>query len=139
MNWTKILIVTAAGGFVMWLYSFITHGMMLGNTYAGMPEVFVPGDQGNPISFLVVQVFVVFAGAMLFAKTRGSWDEGAKGGAMFGFYLGLVPLFASLMNPMIFADFPYYLGWCWGTISLIGWTLVGALAGVLYKRTDVVA
>lgn len=139
MNWTKILTVTAVGGIVLWLWSFLAHGVLLRNTYMSMPEVFGSGEDGNPLHFLFVQLFVVFAGALLFAKTRNSWKEGARGGSEYGFYLGLIPLFASLMNPLVFDGFPYYLGWCWGTITLIGWVGVGAIAGMLYKRTDMIA
>jgi hypothetical protein len=57
----------------------------------------------------------------------------AKGGMTFGFWLGLVAFFATFYNPLIFQGFPYFLSWCWGAITLIGWLVYGAIVGAMYK------
>ena len=40
MNWGKIVVAGVVGGVVMWLVSFVLHGLVLGSTYMKYPEVF---------------------------------------------------------------------------------------------------
>lgn len=131
MNWGKILLTGVAGGVVLWLYSFVMHGLIMGGTYAKYTTLFI--QEGNPVWFLVVQVCMGTAVAMIFAKTRGSWGEGIKSGVTFGAFIGLVSFFAQFYNPLIYQEFPYFLAWCWGGINLIGWMVFGAVATFIIK------
>ncbi|MFQ5709318.1 MAG: hypothetical protein ACE5HO_17815 [bacterium] len=133
MNWTKALIAGVVGGLVVSVYNFLVHGFIMANTYTKYAAF--SQQKANPIWFFVVAIAVGIAGALLFAKSRGSWAAGVKGGVMFGFWLGLVSFFAQFYSPLVFKDFPYFLSWCWGGISLIGWMIFGAVAAGVYKET----
>lgn len=132
MNWTKALIAGVVGGIVVNVYSGLVHGFIMGATYKKY-AVFSQ-EQTNMIWFFVVAIVVGVAGALLFAKSRGSWSAGVKGGVTFGFWLGLVAFFAQFYNSLIFEGFPYFLSWCWGGITLIGWLIFGAVVATLYKE-----
>lgn len=133
MNWSKIVLAGVVGGIVQTLYNWLMYGVVLGDTHAGYPEVFVQEESG-PQWFFVVGIAVAVFAAILFAKTRSSWGEGLGGGAAFGFFLGLVIFFFNFYPSLTIDGFPYYLSWCWGGIDLIGFTLLGAVLGLLYKR-----
>ena len=71
--------------------------------------------------------------AILFAKTRGSWAGGLKGGLTFGFFLGLVLFFQRFYDPLVIDGYPYYLAWCQGGINMINSLLAGAVLGSVIK------
>ncbi len=132
MNLGKALITGVIGGIVVCAYNFLMHGVIMANAYTKY-AVFRQ-EQASPIWFFVVSIALAIAGALLFAKSRSSWAAGIKGGLVCGFFLGLISFFAQFFNPLIFQDFPYHMSWCWGGITLIGWLVFGAVAGVLYKK-----
>ncbi len=131
MNWNKILTIGVGGGFILWLYNFVMHGMVMGNTYL---KYSLFRQDGNPLWFLLVFVLTAVFAAMLFIKTRKAWGAGPKGGATFGFWMGLISYFPMFISPLTISGFPYYLAWCWGAISLIGWVILGAVAGWFVKK-----
>lgn len=108
------------------------HGMLMANTYRRYtPEVFREDD--NMMWFIVIPLLLGIAGALAFAKSRAAWGAGPKGGAVFGFWIGLIAFVANFYTPLIYAGYPYFLTWCTGGIMLIGWMLTGAVFGALYK------
>ncbi|HEX4952489.1 MAG TPA: hypothetical protein VF017_03725 [Thermoanaerobaculia bacterium] len=133
MNWTRVLAGGVSAGFVTFLGGFVMHGIMLADTYKRYNQVFTQTET-NPAWFFLVSVAIATAAAVLFAKTRQTWEAGWKGGLTFGFYLGLAGFFISFYHPLVIDGFPYYLGWCWGGIHLINSLLGGAILGVLIRR-----
>lgn len=133
MNWSKIAIAGVIGGVVHTLANWVMHGMIMGGTYGKYPEVFVQVEEG-PHWFFIIGAVVGVMACLLFAKTRDTWDDGFKGGATFGFYLGLAVFFLPFYNALVIEGFPYYLSWCWGGIDLIGFSILGGMLGVVYKR-----
>ena len=131
MNVMRILIAGLAGGVVMWLVSFVLHGLVLGNTYLKYP-VFSQ-EASNPIHFLILEVLIAIPAAIIFMKTRPSWRPGVAGGLVFGFWLGAFGFFAQFFNPLVIEGFPYYLGWCWGGVNLIVSLFLGLVLGGLIK------
>jgi len=123
MKLNKVLLTGIVGGAVVWVYYFLTHGLILADMYM-KHSVFIT-ESANPIWFVFNTVLVALAGALLFAKTRGSWAEGIKGGLTFGFFVGLVLFFYQFFNSFLLE---------WGGIELIGWLVFGLVAGILYKK-----
>lgn len=132
MNWTRAILAGLAAGFVTNIANFVMHGLLLAETYKRY-DVFAK-DEANPLWFLLISFCIGIAAAILFAKSRGSWAAGWKGGATFGFFLGLTAFFANFYYPLVLEGFPYYLGWCWGGINVIDGVLGGAVLGALYKK-----
>ena len=135
MNWTKVLIAGIVGGIALNIADFVMHGLIMANTYTKYPEVFTQ-EQANPLMFALVAICIGIASAILFAKTRTMWAEGWQGGATYGFWLGLIGFFPGFYDSLVIEGFPYYLSWCWGGITLIGFVILGAVMGILYKRGD---
>ena len=133
MNWTRIVLAALVGGVVMWIVSFLLHGLVMGNTYMKYPEVFTQ-EQANPVSFLIIEILIAFPAAVIFAKTRERWSAGVAGGLAFGFWLGLFGSFAQHFNPLVMEGFPYYLSWCWFGINMIVSLALGAILGVMIRR-----
>ena len=132
MNWTKAILAGVLAGIAMNVADFVMHGLILGSAYEKY-EVFSQ-EQANPLLFLAVAVCIAVFAAILFAKTRSVWAEGAKGGATYGFWLGMVSFFSTFYNPLVLEGFPYHLSWCWGGINVIGAVIGGAVLGLVYKK-----
>lgn len=132
MNWTKIALAGLVGGVLGTISDFVTHGVILENTYRKYPEVFSQ-TQTNPLLFLLIAVLMAFFSALLFAKTRNCWANGWKGGATFGFYLGLVFFFSQFYSALVIEGFPYFLSWCHGGSTLIAVTIMGLGIGLVQK------
>jgi hypothetical protein len=132
MNWTRIAVAGVAAGIVTWISDFALHGMVMGPTYQRLSQVYTQA-QGNPALFLVVSLAICLMAALLFARTRGSWAAGWKGGLAFGFFLGLVIFFQRFYDPMVIDGYPYYLSWCQGGISMIDSLLAGTVIGTVIK------
>jgi len=131
MNWKKVIFTGIVGGVVVWLYNFLMHGLIMAKVYEKY-EIF--RQDASQLFFFLAMVFIAISGALLFAKTRGSWADGLKGGITFGFFAGLIIFFSQFMHVLVFKGFPYHLSWCWGGIELIGWLVFGAVAGLLIKK-----
>ncbi len=58
MKWNRIVLAAVIGGIVMWLASFVLHGLVMGGTYVKYPEVFTQ-EEGNP---LVIEGFPYYMG-----------------------------------------------------------------------------
>ena len=132
MNLTKALIAGIAAAIATWLADYVMHGVMMASTYAKYP-IFTR-EQPNPLMFLFVAVFIGIAAALLFAKTRKCWADGVKGGATFGFFLGLVAFFPNFYFSLVLEGFPYFLGWCWGGINLIDFVIAGVVLALIYRQ-----
>lgn len=133
MNWGKILVGGVVAGIALNVTEFVLHGVVMASTYEKY-SVFTQ-EQASPFYFVLVAVCVAIAAAMLFAKSRDCWAAGAKGGAIFGFFLGLVAFFTFFYNPLVLEGYPYFLAWCQGGITLIAMTVVGAVLGLMIKKS----
>ena len=135
MNWKKACLAGVVGGIVLWILGFILHGIIMGGTYMKYTEVFSQEeDPINMIWFLVLAIAIAIVAAIIFAKTRSCWADGVAGGATYGFYLGLFTFFPQFYNSLIIDGFPYYLGWCWGGISMIEMVILGIVLAAVYKQ-----
>lgn len=131
MNWTKALVAGLVGGIAVNFYEFLVHGFVMADTYMKYP-VF-DKEQANPVWFVLLSVLLGIFAAVIFARTRAAWPAGVKGGVTFGLMMGLIAFFAQFYYPLVIAGFPYYLSWCWGGISLIGYLIFGLVAGAIYR------
>jgi hypothetical protein len=132
VNWTRVVMGGLASGIVTWLSDFFFHGIIMRDTYIRLKEVFSQ-TEANPAWFLLVSFTICLTMSALFARTRGSWAAGVRGGLQFGFYAGLVVAFQGFYNPLVIDGFPYYLSWCQGGITMIDALLAGVVLGAIVK------
>ena len=133
MNWTKTILAGAVAGFVVSLVNYLLHGVIMAGTYTRYSDVFSQ-EQASPVWFVLVSIVIGIFFAILFAKTRQCWAAGATGGAIYGFWLGMVAFFSGFYSPLVIDGFPYYLAWCNGGINLIGSVVGGVVVGLMIKR-----
>ncbi len=133
MNWTKTILAGVAAGFVTSLVNYLLHGVIMADTYVRYSDVFSQ-EQASPLFFFAVAIAIGIFFAILFAKTRDCWAEGAKGGMVYGFWLGMVAFFGNFYDPLVIDGFPYYLAWCHGGINLIIAVVGGVVVGLIIKR-----
>ncbi len=133
MNWTKVGLAGLAAGVVVNIYDFLMHGIVLGDTYASLPEVFSQ-EQANPLYFFLISVCFWLAASILFEKTRMSWADSFKGGATFGFFMALPGFFTVFYNALVIEGWPYSLCWSWGLIGVTGGILGGGILGLIQRR-----
>jgi len=136
MNWGRIVLAGVVGGICLDVANVVMHGFIMAGAYTKY-GAFAVTEPANPMYFVLIDICIGLAAAILFAKTRRSWAAGAMGGLCFGVLLGLVGFWPPFYNSLVIKDFPYHLSWCWGGIYLIGWSILGILLGLLYpKPTD---
>jgi hypothetical protein len=133
MNWGRVLVGGVVAGVVTTAADFVTHGMIMADTYKKYSEVFSQ-TPANPAYFAAISVVVGIFVAILFGKSRASWAAGWKGGLAFGFWFGMAMFFMNFYYPLVIGGFPYYLGWCWGGIGLIDGLVGGAVLGAIVRR-----
>jgi hypothetical protein len=89
-----------------------------------------------PIPMLVVADFV--AGLVLvwfLDKVRGAFGPGAKGGATFGLYVGIVAAFPTwIVMHLLMKDWPYSMSWGWTITSIVWFVIAGTVAAVVYDK-----
>ena len=132
MNIKKLLLTAVVVGVVMNIVDFVVQGQLLAGLYASLPlfkkeasiHLLVIGD------FVTALVFV-----WVYDRVRSSFGAGAKGGASFGLYAGILINFPTwIFAHLLFEGFPYSLAWTWALLG-IGWCVIaGAVAGALYNR-----
>jgi len=132
VNWMKMIIAGVVAGIVLTIANFVMHGFIMANAY--MKYAVFAKEQANPVWFLVIAVCISLCASLLFARSRSAWPKGLMGGLTFGFFVGLVVFFMPFYYPLVLEGFPYHLGWCWGGIDMIGFLVVGAVLGLLYKE-----
>lgn len=132
MNWTRIGIAGVAAGLVTWVADGVQHGGLMAPTYRSLPQVYTQ-TQANPGWFFLVAVTLSLMAAVLFARTRGSFGAGWRGGLSFGFFLGLILFFQRFYDPLVIDGYPYYLAWCQGGIAMIDSLLAGVVLGSILK------
>jgi len=130
MNWSRILLGGLAAGVATNLTDFVMHGVIMAPAYGRYKEVFAQ-EPTNPAWFALVAISIGLTAALLFARTRGSWAAGWKGGLAFGFFAGLFAFFPPFYDPLVIDGFPYHLAWCWGGINLIDGLVAGAVLGAI--------
>lgn len=133
MNWMRIALAGVAAGAATTIADFVLHGIVMGPTYQRLDTVFSQ-TQANPAWFALIAVVISFFAALLFARSRGSWGPGFRGGIAYGFFLGLVVFFQGFYDPLVIDGFPYYLSWCQGGISMIDSLIAGAVIGAIVPR-----
>jgi hypothetical protein len=133
MNWSKTLLAGILGGIAMMAVDFVTHGVLLADTYRRYPEVFEQ-EEGGPLWFTLICILIGIVLAILFTKTRRVWANGVAGGLAFGLLVGMTHFFSNFFDALVYDGFPYYLSWCHATIDAIAFTASGVVLGLMIRN-----
>lgn len=134
MNVKKFIVAVVGVGVVMNVFDFVVNGLILQKAlYANLPSLL---RQELPIPWLVIADFVAaLVLVWVYVRVSDSFSAGAKGGAEFGLYAGVLVNFPTwIIAHLVFVGFPYSLSWTWTIVGIIWGVIAGAVAGVLYKK-----
>jgi len=134
MNVRKFIVAVVGVGVVMNVFDFVVNGIILQKAvYAKLPNLL---RQDMSIPWLVIGDFIAaLVLVWVYVRVSGSFDAGAKGGAQFGFYAGVLINFPTwIMAHLFFVGFPYHLSWTWTVMGILWCVIAGAVAGALYKK-----
>ena len=134
MKSSKFWIAVVVTGIVGNILDFVVQGMILTNMYySTMPDIF--NNTTNPAWYIFGDFVGSFVLIWFYDKVRGSFAEGMKGGATFGFYAGVLLNFPTWIFIHLFIKgYPYGLSWIDTIYGIIWYIIAGAIIGGLYSR-----
>jgi hypothetical protein len=107
-------------------------GMLLGSTLAQIPGLVAE------VSKLWETVGDLCSAMMLtgvYARVRGVYGVGAKNGAIYGVYAGLLINFPTWLLMTVYAGWPYALTWTMTIAGTLLTVVAGAIIGTVYQAT----
>ena len=105
-------------------------GMLLGSTMVQLPGLV------TEVSKLWETVGDLCAAMMLtgvYARVRGVYGVGAKNGAIYGVYAGLLINFPTWLFMTVYAAWPYALTWTMTVAGTLVTVVAGAIIGTVYQ------
>ena len=131
--WLAVLVT----GVVVTVLDFFVQGQLLtGAYYSKMADVM---KQDTPVYWFILGDFIaVLVLAWVYHKTWSAFGPGAKGGAVAGFYLGILVCFPAFHFIFLsFKNYPYGLAWINTIYGVIWYVIAGAvLAALMQKRVN---
>jgi len=131
MKVTKCLTIGLVLGVVANVMDFIVQGNLLAGYYTQAPF-----RQDSNMVYMVVGDFVAaFVFTWVYLKVAKSFAAGPVGGAVMGFYAGVLVTFpANIFIHLMIANFPYGLSWIWTGYGIVWYVIAGAIAGAMNKN-----
>lgn len=96
----------------------------------------VPGMTGT-VSLLWQTVGNVCSAIVLvwvYDRVRGAFAGGLRGGAVFGFYAGVMINFPTWLFMTVYAGWPYRATWHATLVLILSTVVAGAVAGLAYEK-----
>ena len=131
----KFWLAVLVGGIVANILDFVIMGGLFRETFLAIESIRPEGEIG--ITWFVIGDFVAALVFMVvYDRVYSSFSPGAKGGATFGAYAGLLVSFPMwIFVHMMFKGFPYGLAWELALIGIVWGALVGAVMGSIYRKS----
>jgi hypothetical protein len=125
---------TLGVGVVLNAYDFVAHGQIMNSMFYSKLTGLMRQDA--PIHWFIIGDFVAaLVFVWVYDRVYSSFGGGAKAGATFGLYAGILASFPGILfNNLVIANYPYGLAWATVIVSVIGSIIAGAVAGALYKK-----
>jgi len=105
-------------------------GMLIGPTLSATPGM---RAEYAKLWEIVGDVCATAILAGVYVRVRGVFGIGLKGGAMYGFYAGVLINFPTWLFMVVYAGWPYGTTWILTIVGILVTTVAGALMGVTYK------
>ena len=101
------------GGLVATVLDVLVHGFLLGNAFY-VQQTALFGTESSPLSLTLGDFVSVAVFVWVYQRVRSCFRGGAAGGAIFGFYAGVLIGFPThLFLNVVIVDFAYTLAWAW--------------------------
>lgn len=132
MQTGRILKAGLAVGVVMNIYDYVTNTFVF--PMFGPPPAFMKDMASLPMMWLVISDFV--AGLVfiwVFDKVRAAFGPGAKGGATYGVYAGILMNFPLwIVMYLVMKDLPYGVAWTYTINGVVWGVIAGAVGAIVY-------
>ncbi len=120
---------------LVFAWNLLFDNFLMGPTM-GSAMAQIPGMTGE-FSMLwqtVGNVFSAIVFVWVYDRVRGAFASGLSGGALFGFYAGVLINFPTWLYMSVYAGWPYRATWHATLVLIISAVLAGALAGLAYEK-----
>ncbi len=131
MNIKRFLAGGLAVFVVFQVCDFIIHGLILGNVYMSMVNVWRP-DMMSYMWILRVNSFI-FSYFMMYVFVRGYEGRGLLEGVRFGIIIGLMTYILGAFYQFALYSLPLSLVLKWAGFGLIEYILAGIAAAAIYR------
>ena len=131
----KKILLGGIAVFVAWeILDFVIHGLILGSTYATLPNVFrAQADMKMGLMAVVTLIgALAFAAVYAWFVSPKSLATGVKYGLVWGFGGGVMMGYGSYAAMPI----PYVMALAWFLGTWVEFTVAGLLAGLIIKPTQ---
>jgi len=131
----KKILLGGLAVFVAWeILDFVIHGLILGSTYATLPNVFrAQADMKMGLMAVVTLIgALAFAAVYAWFVSPKSLATGVKYGLVWGFGGGVMMGYGSYAAMPI----PYVMALAWFLGTWVEFTVAGLLAGLIIKPTQ---
>ena len=132
MKSSKFWLAVLGAGVVANIIDALVMGGLLASTMESIESM---RHDTNVAWFVVGDFMFVFVMTWFYDRVYGSFSGGPKGGATFGFYVGLICNFPTwIFIHLMFKGFPYGLSWTLTIYGIIMGIIVGSVIGAIYKK-----
>lgn len=96
----------------------------------------IPGLIADPPMMWIIIGSLVGAAVLVwvYEKVAGSFGPGARGGAMFGLYAGILTNFPMWLFFTLYVGWPYRSMWHWTLVGIVMGVINGVLIGLVYDN-----
>ena len=129
MNVGRIVKMAVAAVVAYIVVDYVTLKYVLTGAMVSMASILSPTPP-SMVAWMSVDVVAAIVLAVVFDRVRGSFGAGAKGGALFGVYAGLLvnlPIWIGMH--LYLKDFSYTNAWLFTATSIVAYIAMGAAAG----------
>jgi hypothetical protein len=130
---TKKIIIAVAVVYVAWIaMDFVIHGLILGPSYAAMPQFWRPMEEIKRVMMSIVTLIAGISFVLIYARLVGnkSLITGIQFGILFGLGYGIAMGYGSYSVMPI----PYNVALTWFLGTLVEMTVAGILVGLIVKE-----
>lgn len=131
MELKKCLTIGLVLGVFANVTDFIVHVNLLAGYYSQAPF----RHDSNLVHMIVATFVAAFVFTWVYLKVAKSFAAGPAGGAVMGFYAGVLVAFpTNIVLHLTIANFPYGLSWIWTGYSIVWYVVAGTIAGAMNRK-----
>jgi hypothetical protein len=133
----KLLLAFVAVFVVLEVTSFISNGLILGQTYQSLEKLWRPDMARLMWVFHVIMLVGAFFFTFVFSK--GYEGKGMMEGVRYGLYIGIWMGIGFAYGTYAMIDIPYSMAVTWFISTIIEYVLAGIVAAAVFGKTPMVS